>query len=128
MVRLFDLGERRIRVITLALPVTSSMSDIFSNADQIAIASVLAKKAVERSITSKIEDAREALFYKLTEILAQYKTAFNQSTHSAQLLICDNLKLLPILILGLIKNVFLSNSRWRSEQHLRSLQICERTC
>lgn len=81
------------------------MSEIYSSADQIAIASVLSKKAVERSLTTKIEDAREALFYKLTEILANYKSAFKQSTHDAQLLICDNLKLLGILILGLIKNV-----------------------
>lgn len=100
-----NLGERRIRVMTLALPVTTSMSEIYMRADQIAIAGLLAKKAVERALTSKIEDAREALFYKLTEMLALYKSTFNQSTHSAQLLISDNLKLLPILILGLIKNV-----------------------
>jgi protein transport protein SEC24 len=98
-------GERRIRVITLALPVTSSISEIFTGADQIAIATVLAKKAVERALTSKLEDAREALFFKLAEILSTYKTSFNQTVHNAQLLISDNLTLLPILILGIIKNV-----------------------
>lgn len=61
--------------------------------------------AVDRSLTSKIEDAREALTYKLIEILSVYKTNFNQSTHPQQVMIADNLKLLPVYILGMIKNV-----------------------
>ncbi|KAI8910255.1 Sec23/Sec24 trunk domain-containing protein, partial [Gorgonomyces haynaldii] len=97
-------GERRIRVITLSVPVTTSMAEIYSSADPIAIAALLGKKAVERSLTSKLEDAREALFYKLVEILGQYKAAFNQGTHPAQLMIADNLQLLPLLIIGIIKN------------------------
>lgn len=92
-------------MLTLCLPVTTSMTELFMNADQYAIASLLAKKAVERALTSKLEDAREALFYKLTQILALYKSAFNQGTHIAQVLISENLKLLPVLILGMIKNV-----------------------
>jgi protein transport protein SEC24 len=99
-------GERRIRVLTLSLPVTSSIAEVYTNADQIAIAALLSKKAVDRSLTSKLDDAREALFYKLTEILAVYKTAFNQSTHSAQMLISESLQLLPVLILAMIKHVY----------------------
>jgi protein transport protein SEC24 len=82
------------------------MSEIYTHADQIAIGALLGKMAIERSLVSKMEDAREALSYKLSEILAVYKSSFNQSTHTAQLLISENLKLLPVLILGMIKNVF----------------------
>ena len=102
-------GERRIRVLTLSIPVTTSMSEVFANADQVAIAALLGKKAVERSLTASLEDTREALFYKAVEIIALYKSAFNQSTHSAQVMISENLKLLPLLILGMIKNVDLTH-------------------
>ncbi|KAJ3306763.1 COPII subunit [Kappamyces sp. JEL0829] len=98
-------GERRIRVLTLCVPVTSSLSEVYIGADQYAIAGLLIKKAVDRSLTSKIEDARDALVYKLTELLAVYKSSFNQASHPQQLMIADNLQLLPSFILGMIKNV-----------------------
>jgi protein transport protein SEC24 len=64
---------------------------------------------------SKLEDAREALKYKLIEILSVYKTAFNQSTHPQQMMISDNLRLLPVYILSLLKNVSYIQFRWRSK-------------
>ncbi|KAJ3278706.1 COPII subunit [Borealophlyctis nickersoniae] len=97
-------GERRIRVITLAIPVTNNLGDIFAATDQYAVAALLSKKAVERALTSKIEDARDALSYKLNEIMGAYKQAFTTSSQAAQLLLPENLKLLPLLILGLLKN------------------------
>ncbi|EPS93991.1 hypothetical protein FOMPIDRAFT_86256 [Fomitopsis schrenkii] len=67
-------GERRIRVVTLALPVTSNLSEVFASADQVAIATLLVNKAVERSITHKLEDARDALFSKMVEMLQAQQT------------------------------------------------------
>jgi protein transport protein SEC24 len=104
------LGERRIRVITLNLPTTNSLSELYSNADHHAIASLLVKKAVDRSLTSKIEDARDALTHKLTEILTAYKNNFKQESHPQQLMISDNLKLLPAYVLGMLKNLCFKDS------------------
>jgi hypothetical protein len=100
-------GERRIRVITTALPSSVNLSEIFASADQVAIATLLANKAVERSITHKLEDAREAVFQKLVDILQSYKGSMTAAGAgaSAQLAISDNLKMLPVLVLGLLKNV-----------------------
>ncbi|KAJ3410439.1 COPII subunit, partial [Chytridiales sp. JEL 0842] len=103
-------GERRIRVITLAIPVTSTYSDVFASADQLAIATLLAKKGIERALISKIEDAREAILYKLNEILAAFRSGFTSSGQSSQLMIPENLKLLPVLILGLLKNTVFRQS------------------
>jgi hypothetical protein len=102
-----SIGERRIRVITQALPTTSNLSEVFASADQVAIATLLANKAVERSLTHKLEDAREAVFQKLVDILQTYKSSMTAAGAgaSAQLSISDNLKMLPVLILGLLKNV-----------------------
>lgn len=100
-------GERRIRVISLALPTTTSLSELYASADQVAITTFLANKAVERSLTHKLEDSREHIFQKLVEILVAYKTSMTSSGAgaSAQLSTSDNLKMLPVLILGLLKNV-----------------------
>jgi protein transport protein SEC24 len=107
MVFMFKIGERRIRVITLALPTTTNLSEVFASADQVAIATFLANKAVERSLTNKLEDSRDYVFQKLVELLVSYKTSMTSSGAgaSAQLAISDNLKMLPVLVLGLLKNV-----------------------
>jgi protein transport protein SEC24 len=60
-------------VITLALPTTTNLSEVFASADQVAIATLLANKAVERSLTHKLEDAREYVYQKLIDILVAYK-------------------------------------------------------
>jgi protein transport protein SEC24 len=100
-------GERRIRVVTLALPTTSNLSEVFASADQVALATYFANKAVERSLTHKLEDSRDLLFQKLVEILQTYKSSMTAAGAgaSAQLAISENLKMLPVMILGLLKNV-----------------------
>lgn len=102
-----NTGERRIRVVTHALPTSSNLSEIFASADQVAIATLLANKAVERSLTHKLEDARDELVSKTVEILQAYKASMTAAGAgaSAQLSCAENLKLLPVLVLGLLKNV-----------------------
>ncbi|KAI0032870.1 protein transporter SEC24 [Vararia minispora EC-137] len=102
-------GERRIRIITTALPTTSNLSDLFASVDQVAIATLLANKAVERSLTHRLEDARESLVGKLVEILQAYKSSMTAGT-SVQLVIGDNMRLLPLLVLGLLKSVGIRQS------------------
>ncbi|KAF8315002.1 CPII coat sec24 protein [Clavulina sp. PMI_390] len=103
-------GERRIRVITLALPTTTNISQIYASADQVAIATFLASKAVERSISHKLEDARDAVTNKVGDILNAYRSSMTAGGASAQLSVPENLKFLPLLCLGLIKHVGLRQS------------------
>ncbi|KAI0087345.1 protein transporter SEC24 [Irpex rosettiformis] len=105
-------GERRIRVVTTALPTTGNLSEVFASADQVAIATLLANKAVERCITHKLEDSRDALFNKTVEILTAYKASMTAAGAgaSAQLAVSENLKMLPVLVLGLLKNVGIRQS------------------
>lgn len=100
-------GERRIRVVTQALPTTSNLSEVFASADQVAIATFFANKAVERSLTHKLEDSRDFIQKSLIDILLAYKTSMTSggAGASAQLAISENLKMLPVLVLGLLKNV-----------------------
>ncbi|KXS10725.1 hypothetical protein M427DRAFT_158893 [Gonapodya prolifera JEL478] len=99
-------GERRIRVVTLALPVTNQLGDLFAAADVKAVTTVLAKKAVERSLDYKLEDARDALVNKCADIFSAFKAQSGGGGASAgQLLIPSNLKLLPLLTLATLKNI-----------------------
>lgn len=137
-------GERRIRVITLALPTTNSLSDLYGSVDTIAMSTLLTCKAVERSMSSKLEDARDAIQNKLVDILGTYKANMTQngSGNSPKLDIAKNMKFLPLLMLGLLKQVshclnlidclplltlaFLGTD-WNSSKHfhpLRSSSLC----
>lgn len=100
-------GERRIRVITSALPVTSNIYALYSSADPIAITTLFANKAIERTMSSKLEYARESLDKDLRDILVAYKTNVTAGGGSGggQLAISENLGVLPLLCVALQKHV-----------------------
>jgi len=62
---------------------------------------------VERCLTHKLEDSREYIYQRLVDILVAYKGCMTSGAAgaSAQLAIADNLKMLPVLVLGVLKNV-----------------------
>ncbi|XP_051176708.1 protein transport protein Sec24A isoform X2 [Leptopilina boulardi] len=96
-------GERRIRVHTLCLPVTNSLTDILHSADSQCIVGLLSKMAVDRSLQSSLSDARDALINAAVDMLSAYK--ISQSSPTGGLLAPDNLKLLPLYIIALLKCV-----------------------
>jgi protein transport protein SEC24 len=99
-------GERRIRVLTLCLPTTESIANVYASADQQAIAAYFSHKAVEKALGSGLEAARDSLSNKLIEVLQTYRKELaggNMGSGGIQLPV--NLRALPVLFLGLIKNV-----------------------
>ena len=52
-------GERRIRVHTLCLPTSASVSEIINGADQAAVVGMLAKFAADRATSDSVADAKE---------------------------------------------------------------------
>lgn len=107
MLHTTHFGERRIRVTTIALPTTGSMSEVFASVDPNALFTLLSCRAVERATTNKLEDARDAVFNKLVDILGVYKNTMTSagSGASAQLAVPDNMKMLPLLCCALIKHL-----------------------
>ncbi|KAL7422116.1 COPII subunit [Cryptotrichosporon argae] len=99
-------GERRIRVVTQAIPTTDSIAELYAGADQIALASYYANKAVEKAMMSSLDDARTLIVNRLGELLSVFKTQIAGSAGaSAQLAAPANLALLPLLLCGLSKHV-----------------------
>ena len=96
-------GERRIRVSTICLPCTSDLNTLYAGLNQRALISLLAKMAVERALTAKLEDAREAVVNKLCDIITAWRTIQGQSA-VAGVCVPDTLDLFPVLCLALLKN------------------------
>ncbi|KAB8260455.1 protein transport protein sec24 [Aspergillus pseudonomiae] len=117
-------GERRIRVLTLALPTTQSLADVYASADQQAIATYFSHKAVERALGSGLDPAREALQAKAVELLATYrKELAGGSVSGGGLQFPANLRGLPVLFLALIKNLGLRKSA-QIPTDMRSAALC----
>ncbi|XP_038861176.1 protein transport protein Sec24A-like [Salvelinus namaycush] len=95
-------GERRIRVHTMCLPVVNSLSDIFAGADVQAITGLLASMAVDRSVTSSLSDARDAMTNASIDSLTSYRTSV-LTIQQPGLLAPACLRLFPLYILALLK-------------------------
>ena len=116
-------GERRIRVLTLALPTTQNISDLYASADQCAIATYFSHKAVERALSSGLDAARDSLQSKITELLQTFRKELAGGSMGAGLQFPSNLRGLPMLFLGLMKNVGLRKSA-QIPSDLRSAALC----
>lgn len=117
-------GERRIRVMTLCLPTTINLSDVYSSADQVAITTYFSHKAVERALSSGLDAARDALQSKLTELLQTFKKELaGGSMGGGGLQFPANLRGLVVLFLGLVKNVGLRKST-QIPSDIRSAALC----
>nr|XP_044999506.1 protein transport protein Sec24B isoform X2 [Jaculus jaculus] len=95
-------GERRIRVHTLCLPVVSSLADVYAGVDVQASVCLLANMAVDRSISSSLSDARDALVNAVVDSLSAYGSTVSSAQHSA-LIAPGSLKLFPLYVLALLK-------------------------
>lgn len=98
-------GERRIRVHTLSLPIVSILSDVLGGADQQAIIGLLAKMAVDRSLSSSISDAKEALINACIDLLNSFKLTLSSGQTSGTLMAPISAKLVPLYVLGLLKHI-----------------------
>ncbi|CAO3606653.1 unnamed protein product [Mucor hiemalis] len=97
-------GERRIRVMNLCLPVTKSISELYSSVDQVALARAICHQATDKGANGKLRDGRDYLSKQVIDICSGYgKEVIGVSSANAQLTICRELNLLPLLILGVLK-------------------------
>lgn len=99
-------GERRIRVHTLCLPVTASLSDVMHSADCQAVIGLISKMAVDRSLQSSITDARDAFINASIDVFNAFRIAQNLPTgNQGQLIVPQNLALLPLYMMALLKHI-----------------------
>jgi protein transport protein SEC24 len=97
-------GRRRIRVLTVCLPVVTTLAQLFRHTSLPAVVNLMTKMAIKKALETNLADAREALVNKCIDILAVYRRAFaSPQTPPTQLVLPDALKGLPLAVLALVK-------------------------
>lgn len=112
-------GERRIRVMTQALPLTNSMSELVASIDTEAACNLMSKQALDLCFKSTIDNARMRLQQTCLDIFRAGRGARTVSGYSVpppgaphaagadsgETDIPENLELLPVFTLAMMKNV-----------------------
>ncbi|KAG4213912.1 hypothetical protein ERO13_A01G087500v2 [Gossypium hirsutum] len=102
-------GERRIRVHTAAAPVVADLGAMYCVADMSAIVSLLCRlgfAAIEKTLTNKLEDARNYLQLRIVKALREYRNLYAvQHQLGARMIYPESLKFLCLYGLALSKSV-----------------------
>ena len=91
-------GQRRLRILNLSLNVCDQLPDMYRSCDLDTIMNLLTKQAVANSLNGTPKKIRESLVNRGAQILACYRKNCSHSTPPKQLILPENLKLLPIYI------------------------------
>ncbi len=98
-------SERRIRIHTYCIPVSKNVNEIVNGADQEAIAGLIAKMAVDRCSLSTLKEAKDALINVAIDYLQAYGQQVVSSNKGQAVISPHSLRLIPVLVLSLMKNV-----------------------
>jgi protein transport protein SEC24 len=97
-------GERRVRVVNLALNVADLAGTVFRFADMDAVVTHLAKMAVSTLPRKRMDSIREDLSNRCAEILLGYRKNCAVATQPSQLILPEAFKALPMYTLGILKS------------------------
>jgi protein transport protein SEC24 len=113
-------GQRRIRVMTQALPITNSMPELMSSIDTDTVCNLMAKQALDMSLKTTLDNARMRLQQTCVDMIRASKGGRMVSGYSVPPPggpganggdsgepkgIPANLELLPVYTLAMMKNV-----------------------
>ncbi|KAL6449527.1 LOW QUALITY PROTEIN: SEC24 Protein transport protein SEC24 [Candida maltosa Xu316] len=118
-----SFGERRIRVMNLALPTSSKLVDIYASADQLAIVNFFTHKAIEKALSTSLPEAREYLTARVVDILNIYRKELvaGNVSGASPLQISTNLRMLPLLLFCLTKHLAFRGERVPSDHRAAAL-------
>ncbi|CAI9781212.1 unnamed protein product [Fraxinus pennsylvanica] len=98
-------GERRIRVHTAEAPVVADLGEMYRLADTGAIISLFSRLAIEKTLSYKLEEARNAIQLRIVKALREYRNLYAvQHRLSGRMIYPESLKFLPLYGLALCKS------------------------
>jgi protein transport protein SEC24 len=104
-------GQRLIRLLNTSLLATSGVPHIFKLSDIDTIMSLLFKSAISHCSSFTLASIRQQLLERSIKILSSYRQHCSPRSSTAQLIIPDSFKLLPIYILSMLKSKALRDGR-----------------
>jgi len=114
-------GRRLIRISTLQLPVTSSLSNVFRYTEIDSVTNLLLKQAVSSALSGN-GSFKDKLVKSCVDMLHAYRVNCASMTSAGQLILPESLKLLPLFV-GSIRKMaaFRSGSDIRVDERVSSL-------
>ncbi len=100
-------GERRIRVLTMSVPIVPDLIDLYKACDTGCTAALMAKISVEKALSAKLEVVRSGIQGSLVAALREYRMLHMRGTaapHPGSMVLPERLKSLPVMALGLMKS------------------------
>ncbi|WCJ29921.1 Sec23/Sec24 protein transport family protein [Euphorbia peplus] len=98
-------GERRIRVHTAAAPVVADLGEMYRQADTGAVVSLFCRLAIEKTLSHKLEDARNSVQQKIVKAFREYRNLYAvQHRLSGRMIYPESLKFLSLYALALCKS------------------------
>lgn len=122
-------GQRRIRVLNLSLPCTSSIQTIFRMSELDSILAFYLKKNVSQILEACSAAFPASFTAKCVNILAAYRKYCAANMSSGQLILPDSLKLFPVMTLAIHKDPAFNgapvsiDSRWNSIHKLSDMSL-----
>ncbi|GJQ10688.1 hypothetical protein GpartN1_g2479.t1 [Galdieria partita] len=109
-------GERRVRIHTIAIPVTRNMADLFCYADIGSMTNLIMRTCADAVLNKNFETVRKEVTESLVQALVKYQQGGSQlqsqysavSNLNSQLVLPQPLRLLPLCIQGILKSPLLS--------------------
>jgi len=96
-------GQRRVRVHSLALPVTRSLGSVFRGADLEVYMGYLARQTISSMPGKSLASLKDIINKAVSATLLAYRKHCATSSSSGQLILPESLKLMPLFCLGLMK-------------------------
>jgi len=101
-------GERRIRVHTLQIPISSQIADLFNGTDQDAMVCLMSKIAAEKAVAHNsrgLKDARDFFEQRCCETYRLYRSLFPPQLKTPdRLLVPKSMDCLPIHSMAMMKS------------------------
>ena len=93
----------------MCIPTTESLADVYASVDQLALTAYHTEKAVEKALSSSLQDAREYLNKAVQDVLAVYKKEIvvSNTAGGAPLRLCANMRMFPLLMHSLSQHMAL---------------------
>ncbi|KAF8310997.1 hypothetical protein DL93DRAFT_2169377 [Clavulina sp. PMI_390] len=102
-----SIGQRRVRLLNLALGTASLAHNVYRFGDVHAVVTYFAKMAVHSTPSKGLMPIKEAFTDRCASLLLAYRRQCAASTLPTQLILPESLKLLPIYGLGILKDLSL---------------------
>jgi len=96
-------GERRVRCHNLAVPVTSSLTNVFQYADLDSTVAYFAKEVTTLALSKPLKDVRNYMTEKCVKMLLSYRRNCARPASAGVLLLPESYKLFPLYALAVNK-------------------------